>query len=70
MYLIGRRIYFRPLRPQFERPLPVGRLEIQTTLPEPQIRKEFPENWIFYNVEKYEKPNGLIYFLCSVHVFD
>ncbi|XP_037711806.1 CD109 antigen isoform X9 [Drosophila subpulchrella] len=47
----GRRIFFRPLRPQLERPSPVGRLEIQVTIPEPQIRKDFPENWIFYNFE-------------------
>ncbi|XP_070070942.1 thioester-containing protein 1 allele S1 isoform X7 [Drosophila takahashii] len=56
-YSTGRRIFFRPglgqpiARPQMFNRVPAGGSNVQTSIPEPQIRKEFPENWIFYNVE-------------------
>lgn len=40
----------------FERPgLPGSMGPPSGSMPAPQIRKEFPENWIFYDVKKYEK---------------
>ncbi|KMY88821.1 CD109 antigen isoform X3 [Drosophila simulans] len=54
MYLAERRIFIRPgigfPRPLFNRVTVTGSLA-QNVLTEPQVRKEFPENWIFNNFE-------------------
>lgn len=63
MYLLERRIFIRPgigfPRPLFNRVTVAGSLP-PNVIPEPQVRKEFPENWIFNIFEKYDTWNFII----------
>ncbi|XP_044316280.1 CD109 antigen-like isoform X6 [Drosophila rhopaloa] len=56
-YSTDRRIFPRPLigfagaRPLLLNRVTEGEFVTQSSISQPQIRKEFPENWIFFNVE-------------------